>query len=492
MRRFVVCVLVTACGARTELLSGTHSDADALGGAGGSGEHTAGSGGGSLGVGAHGGLGGASVSAGTGGALFSAGGTSGVSGRAGSAGDAESAGQSGDSNAAGAGGEAGAPECPPCVTPPPKCIDAHTVRRFGAGQCSAGACQFASTDSPCLTSCQDGACLPFAASISQGETSACATVNHGPLKCWGDTFNGLLGNGSGIGPTPVPGLETGVRLVSVGTRAACALMDSGDVNCFGLGFSKVTKVTGLPSDVTSVACASPYFDHTCVASPTAGVICWGSNNFGQLGNGLTTPSFTYQFEHVNVVGLAQGVVAVSAGSNDTCAMTGGGALWCWGMNRYGELGTGTLDLALTPAAVVGFSAGATAISAGEEYTCALTDQGAVRCWGWNATGHANALSPIDVAGVSDASALSVGGVAGCAVTRSGALKCWGLAAWNQLGTGSATDSYTQAVDPIGMSSGVVAVAVGEYGACDVLETGAVYCWGNGPGGAALPKQLAGF
>jgi len=436
----------------------------------------------------------AAVSAGMGGTRLNDGGDAGVSGRAGSGGAGESAGQGGNagSNAAGAGGEAGAPECPPCVTPPPECIDARTVRRFGAGMCSAGTCQFPSTDSQCLTTCKAGVCLPLAASISQGEDNACATVNHGPLKCWGDTFNGLLGSGYKVGPTVVPGLETGVHLVSVGTRAACALMDSGDVNCFGLGYGDVTKVAGLPSDVTSVACASPYFDHTCVASPSAGVICWGSNNFGQLGNGLTTPSFTYQVEHVNVIGLATGTVAVTAGSNDTCAMTGGGALWCWGMNRYGELGTGTPDDQLTPAAVVGFSAGAAAISAGEEYTCALTTQGTVRCWGWNATGTGNSLTPIDIAGVSGATALSVGGGVGCAVTQSGALKCWGPAAWNQLGTGSAANSYTQAVDPLGMSSGVVAVGVGEYGVCDVLETGAVYCWGNGPGGAALPQQLTGF
>ncbi|HXK19710.1 MAG TPA: hypothetical protein VNG33_17990, partial [Polyangiaceae bacterium] len=299
-------------------------------------------------------------------------------------------------------------------------------------------------------------------------------------------------SGYRIGPTEVPGLETGVRSVSVGTHAACALMDSGDVNCFGMGYGKVTKVTGLPSDVTSVACASPYFDHTCVASPTAGIICWGSNNFGQLGDGKSTASFEYQFEHVNVVGLPLEAVAVTAGSNDTCALTFGGALWCWGMNGYGGLGTGTFEGSLTPAPVVDFSAGAAAVSAGEGYSCALTDQGIVRCWGWNATGHGNVASPIDVAGVSHVVALSVGGGAGCAVTRAGALKCWGTAGWKQLGNGSTTDSYTQAVDPLGMSKGVVAVGVGEYGACDVLDTGAVYCWGGGPGGHGLPEQLVGF
>lgn len=462
------CLLLSACGSRTPLPFGAHFDDDASEGAGGSSEHAAAGRAGSPGVEGHGGVAGASngtgfagASSGTGFAGASSGagaggapsgnaGEPGVAGRADGGSGAETAGQGGGAGSnAGAGGDGGS-----------------------AGEVVA----------PLLV-----------ASISQGEESACATVDHGPLKCWGDTFNGLLGNGYRIGPTLVPGLETGVRLVSVGTHAACALMDSGDVECFGMGYGSVTKVAGLPRDVTSVACASPYFDHTCVASPTAGVICWGANNFGQLGNGMTTPSFTYQFEHVNAVGLAIGATAVTAGSNDTCAITGGGALWCWGMNRYGELGTGTFDGSLTPAGVVDFSSGAAAVSAGEEYTCALTPQGTVRCWGWNATGQGNVASPIDVAGVSDATALSVGGGAGCAVTRSGALKCWGLAGWNQLGTGSAADTYTQAVDPLGMSHGVVAVGVGERGVCDVLETGAVYCWGNGPGGGVLlPKQLVGF
>jgi alpha-tubulin suppressor-like RCC1 family protein len=290
----------------------------------------------------------------------------------------------------------------------------------------------------------------------------------------------------------VPGLETGARLVSVGTRAACALMDSGEVECLGLGYGSLTKVSGLPNDVTNVACAAPYFDHTCVASPSAGVICWGSNNFGQLGNGMTTPSFTYQFEHANVIGLPPGVSALTAGSNDTCAITAGGALWCWGMNRYGQLGTGTFDSSSTPASVVGFSSGTAAVSAGEEYTCALTAQSTVRCWGSLADGKGNVASPVDIVGVSDAVALSVGGVTGCAVTRAGALKCWGAGPW-KLGTGGSDNSMTQAVDPVGMSSGVVAVAVGEDGVCDVIETGAIYCWGAGPGGGSqLPKPLDGF
>jgi hypothetical protein len=462
----MLCALVAACG-RTTLLPGTllSDDTPSVGRAGqgmvagqaglpfgGTANGAAGAAAGGTASGA--GVGGALATSGSGTLPTSGKSSAGDSGRGGSGGTTATAGQPTEagSTAAGAGGEAGEP-----------------------------------------SDCQGDACTPLEASIGQGESAACATVNHGPLKCWGDNFNGVLGNTYRPGPTVVPGLETGVHRVSVGTRAACALMDSHEVKCFGLGYGSVTKVTDLPSDVTSVACAAPYFDHTCVASPSTGVICWGANNFGQLGNGMTTPSFTYQSEHTNVIGLPPGAYFVSAGANDTCAITPGGALWCWGMNGSGALGTGVFDQSTTAAPVYGFSSGAAAVAAGEEYTCALTEHGTVKCWGTIANGKSNVAMPVDIAGIDHATAISVGGLAGCAIVRKGALKCWGAGGENQLGTGSTDNSMTQAVDPVGMSSGVVAIGVGEYGACDVMQTGAIYCWGYGPGGGSkLPQPLAGF
>ncbi len=382
-----------------------------------------------------------------------------------------------------------------CADPPvPTCVDAQTLRRYSTGACALGACQYQTTDSVCLAGCQNGACTPFTASISVGESDACAMVNHGPVKCWGGSFSGLLGsiNASNVPPTVVPGLESGVRMVSVGTTTACALMDTGAVLCWGGYFNGVDTVSGLPTDVTSITCAAPYFDHTCVLSPTQGVKCWGSNNFGQLGNGTTTPSFTYQYDVVDVMGLPSGVTSISAGSNDTCAIAAGGQLWCWGMGRYGELGNGAFDSGAVPVQVSGFSAGTLAVSAGEEYSCAVTPQRTVKCWGWDADGTQNVALPLDIAGVSQVTALSVDRV-GCAITDSGALKCWGVGGFDQLGNGESNSSYTVAVDPIGMSTGVVAVGVGDYGACAVLETGVVRCWGSGPaGGGPVPKDVAGF
>ncbi len=502
---------VVACGARSGLLSDSLQGPLARAGAGG----TAG-GSGFTG----GGLGGLSGTGETSGAGSGAGGASGgSSGHAGSAsgGTAAVTGDAGDA------GEAGATSCPidgmacddanPCTlkdhceggactgtplacTNPPAaaCVDAHTLRRYSSGACALGACVYQATDSACLAGCASGACAPFAASISVGESDACATVNHGPLKCWGGTFGGVIGdiNALRVPPTVVPGLENGVSMVSVGTTDACALTDAGAVVCWG-GYSRgVVTVSGLPTDVTSVACGAPYFDHTCVLSPTQGVKCWGSNNFGQLGNGTTTPSFTYQYAVVDVTGLPSGVTSISAGSNDTCAIVGGGQLWCWGMGRYGELGNGAFDNSSVPVQVSGLSAGTLAVSAGEEYSCAITPQRTVECWGWDADGTQNVALPLTIAGVSQATALSVDGAA-CAITSTGALKCWGDGAFGQLGNGQNNSSYTVAVDPIGMSTGIVAVGVGEYGTCAVLETGGVRCWGGSPAiGGLIPQDVAGF
>lgn len=393
-------------------------------------------------------------------------------------------------------GEGGAPDCV-CDSPPaPFCDDPGTLLRFGpGGHCVDGACVYDETSTYCFTYCLSDHCAPFDVSIASGENDSCAVIHGGPVKCWGGTFGGVLGDvdANYVGPTVVPGLEQGVRKVSVGTNSACALTNDGHVKCWGQYFSyaMATEVTGLPDGIVDIACGAPYFDHTCVITADATVKCWGSDNFGQLGDGTTTPSFTYQYEIADVSSLPAGAYAISAGSNDTCAITTGGQLSCWGMNRYGELGIGTYDTSPVPATVTGFATGAVAVAAGEEYSCAITTLGAVRCWGWGADGMGNVNVPLTIGGIDAATAVSVDGAA-CAITSGGALKCWGAGAFGQLGNGSRTSSYTTAVDVQGMSAGVVAVAVGDYHACAVMESGDVLCWGSGAGQGTSTPSLVPF
>jgi alpha-tubulin suppressor-like RCC1 family protein len=392
-----------------------------------------------------------------------------------------------------------------CATPPAAaCVDAKTLRRYQAkGVCQGGTCGYSSSDSTCLAGCKGEACLPFKVSLSAGAYATCATLNGGPLKCWGGNFGGLIGDPklNYTGPAVVPGLEGGVRAVSLGTSDACALTDAGGLKCWGGHYGQsVVNIPGVGSAVSTVACGSPYFDHTCVLNTSGALACWGANNFGQLGNAMTTDAFTYQYTIANVVGMSMGVLSISAGSNNTCAITTGGALWCWGMNWYGALGNGTLDNSDVPVKVSGLSSGVVAVSAGELYGCALTSAGGLKCWGWGIAGQPNQLVPTDIQGLtSGVRAVSVG-TSTCAITNAGALKCWGANSTGQLGNGSNTPSATP-VDVLGLSTGVVAVSVGEYHACAVTETGAIKCWGSGsadklgngdPQGSYVPVDVVGF
>ena len=104
-------------------------------------------------------------------------------------------------------------------------------------------------------------------------------------------------------------------------------------------------VTGLSSGVTAIATGAA---HTCALTAGGGVKCWGSNWLGQLGDGTTTDRLT----PVAVSGLSSGVAAIVARGGHTCALMAGGGVMCWGDNEYGQLGDGTRQW--TPVDVVGW------------------------------------------------------------------------------------------------------------------------------------------
>lgn len=221
--------------------------------------------------------------------------------------------------------------------------------------------------------------------------------------------------------------------------------------------------------------------HACALTVSAALTCWGRNDVGQLATGTRTNATV----PVRVDGLGAPIAAITASTAHTCAVTEAGALACWGWNEYGQLGNGSTTSAIKPVPVTGLDSGVRAVSGGGAHTCAVTTDGAVRCWGANPAGGlgdgttTQRTTAVAVIGLSSgASSVSAGALHTCAVTTAGEARCWGLNDTGQLGDGStARSSVPRPVSGLGQN--VVAVDADLSHTCALTTTGAPpLCWGN--------------
>src|SRR5207249_2745310 len=192
---------------------------------------------------------------------------------------------------------------------------------------------------------------------------------------------------------------------------------------------------------------------------------------------------------VDVPGLMRGVLAIGANGAFTCAVTLNGGVKCWGNNDFGSLGDNTITSRQVPVDVVGPGgvgrlSGAVAIAAGGYHACALAATGALQCWGDNAYGEVgdgsttNRLAPVAVSGLSSGViAVSAGDLHTCALIVGGGAKCWGAGSFGELGDGAGLNRSTP-VDVPGLTSGVAAVSAGEKYTCALAFGGGAKCWGT--------------
>ncbi len=356
-----------------------------------------------------------------------------------------------------------------------------------------------------LSSCSGGSnamsALPQPyAGVSARADHTCAQTAVGAIKCWGGNANGELGNGTTTGsnvPVNVNGLSSGIRSFSTGVGHACALNAGGGVLCWGLNDSgqlgdgsqtnraapvNASALSGISRGITAGRA------HSCALTAPGGVVCWGAGEAGQLGNGQDKSSL----QPVAVSGLSAAVAGLSAGWDFTCALTAAGGVLCWGDNRYGQLGNGSTTSSSSPVTVSGLTPGTRAISAGVDHACALTSVGGVVCWGRNQDGQlgdgttTDSATPRPVNGLgSGVKFISAGGDLDashtCALTISGSVKCWGSNQSGQLGNGGGANSSSP-VDVSGLSMGARAIAAGGSHSCAINATAELVCWGDNRSG----------
>ncbi|KIG17854.1 hypothetical protein DB30_02477 [Enhygromyxa salina] len=323
-------------------------------------------------------------------------------------------------------------------------------------------------------------------SVDPGYLHTCALFEDELVRCWGLGSAGQLGNGStsNIGDDETLGALPGIMLggtatqISSGAGHNCARLDSGDVRCWGynpngqlgigtttnIGDDEPASVAGLvylgPNDIALVAAGA---QHTCAVTIADDLFCWGQNNSGQLGYGSVTklgddePANSNGSVDVYPASLPgnTSIVQLALGGGHTCALFSTGDVLCWGNGSRGQLGQGNIqnwgdELNEVPADLTPIDLGgaATAISAGDSFSCALLDNGDVRCWGRNADGQLGlgvagdigdnelptAVDPIDLGG--PAISISSGNLHSCAVLEDYSVVCWGYGSTGSLGYGN--------------------------------------------------------
>ncbi len=305
--------------------------------------------------------------------------------------------------------------------------------------------------------------------IQAGHLHACALSAQGEVTCWGDNNFGQLGDGNIIAygiPKPESALLISDLihvdgLMAAGNQSCAYSFDgnnaaNGNLLCAGTSsnglYNWVKPATSNPVAISNeqkfakdgIATATGGTNHTCIVNQSGHVMCWGYNNFGQLGvpnkniasnNGVTLP--------------LNSIVKVSSYHQTTCALREDGKDICWGRNDLGQVGNNSFKPVEASPKLV------------EEKKLKFKD-------------------------------ISVGQDTSCGLISNGDVFCWGSSQYGQLGFGKL--SYNSGFvprpsRPVALEDTAISIASGQTHSCAITKNGDVFCWGSGSNGE-LAKDIS--
>ena len=302
--------------------------------------------------------------------------------------------------------------------------------------------------------------------VSGGYHSCALNGYVGGVRCWGKGFEGQLGNGSNDDSNTVPVSVKGP--LGIGSLSHIHEITLGDL-------------------------------YTCALDIYGYVFCWGEGSDGQLGTGNNNNQNTpQQVKGVGGQGNLSGIQQISAGERHTCAVKEDGRAYCWGLSANDRFSnSNSLLQQNTPIQVTTLS-DIIQVSTGQKHTCALRDNGEVRCWGEGSKGQlgdtrtTDSSRPLTVRQGNDVidqvQQISSGDNHTCAVKTNETAVCWGSGLEGSIGNGSLSNANraVEVVDVDGSSdallSQIVHISAGGDHTCAVKEDGKAFCWGKGSGG----------
>ena len=383
--------------------------------------------------------------------------------------------------------------------------------------------------------------------FSQSNSDAiCAELNSAQYKCWGTNTNLQLANGSrdqlavGDGPNEMGdsllplnlGSSKTASMISVFTNGMCALLSDQTIRCWGQNIGALgTPHLEIGNDKNETGTALPRLslgtglklkqistgNNPCALFTDGSLKCWGVGDFGGTGQG-SKKAFGVELSHsgdgLPFVNLGSGrhvSKIFNHGSYHICALLDNQDLKCWGYNAFGQLGLGDINNRgdganemgdnLTPADL-GTGRVAVDVSIGWMHTCAILDNGSVKCWGSNSYGQlglgdvnnrgdganemGDNLPTVDLGTGRTAKAVSNGSYHSCALLDNNSVKCWGNNQNGQLGLGDTINrgdganemgDNLPAVD-LGVGRSAISIVAGAGHTCALLDNIDVKCWGR--------------
>ncbi|WP_181234609.1 RCC1 domain-containing protein [Enhygromyxa salina] len=379
-------------------------------------------------------------------------------------------------------------------------------------ECQLNACGDGYTFPDDFEACDDGNALDDDECTNACEFNVCGDgiIFYGVEGC--DDGNDVVGDGCSSSCEPEQ-----VTQIVAGAAHTCALLHTGAVRCWGyngagaLGYGHTETIgdddqPAAAGDIDlggiAVQLSAGMF-HTCALLDTGAVRCWGTNYAGQLG---IPGSENIGDDEVPAAGgdvvLGGSAVQITSGDSHTCALLDTGKVRCWGYNDRGQLGYGHTETigddenpSLAGDVTLGFHS-AVQLSAGARQTCAVLEDGALRCWGSADTG-ALGYGNLDDIGDNEtpwsAGNVQLGAKAvqvtthlrhTCARLETGEVRCWGGPAIGvpHLKNFIGDDEFPTAVGPVDVGGAVLDISTGEDHTCAVLEGGDVRCWGDSSNG----------
>jgi alpha-tubulin suppressor-like RCC1 family protein len=325
----------------------------------------------------------------------------------------------------------------------------------------------------------------IAVQIVTGRDHVCARLDNLTIKCWGKaSVLGLGNSANNRGDAPnemgddLPVVDLGTNRIALelaaGGEHTCARLDNGQMKCWGNGIAlglgdpnnrgdtigemgDMLPALNLGSGRTAIAIYTGW-RHTCVKLDTSEVKCWGYNASGQLGYGdLAIRGTTSQTVPANLpvldIGSGRSIVSMSLAGQHSCALLDNGRVKCWGENNWGQLGQGdTTDRGgqagemgdALPYIELGTGRTVVKLGSGYDHNCAILDNSDLKCWGFQ-----------------------------------GATGQLGYGTQFGNGVGDAANEMGDNLPVVNLGTGVVALEVigGSTHTCARLDNAEVKCWG---------------